>query len=232
MCASFFSNVVYNFEKVRPLSCSTNKTIPVPKISSATSVHDFMLRFSRSEEDGSPHIHESGFGLVRIDDVLVAYSGENRFPALLWQQIKLFCNLENLSCLFVRYLWRLGASTRTRIWRICWILAEKVKHEWGRSPVYYNGFRTFSLISVIREKVRNPLWGDFTSVLESTSSTSKNSGFFLRAPIDLILFLNESSNILVTRKTMKPTVPRLMLVKNRCYNKILSFFQNIMYAPL
>ena len=96
-----------------------------------------------------------------------------------------------------------------------------------------NGFRTFSLITrVIREKVRNPLPGGVWSILEDMTPTSKNSGFFLRAPIDLILFLNESSNILVTRKTMKPTVPRLMLVKNRCYNKILSFFQNIMYAPL
>ena len=61
--------MIWNFEKVRPVSCSTNKTIP--KISLAISVHDFMLRFSRSEEDGSPHIHESGFGLERIDAVLV-----------------------------------------------------------------------------------------------------------------------------------------------------------------
>ena len=62
--------------------------------------------------------------------------------------------------------------------------------------------------------------------------TSKNHRSQLRAPNHFILFLNESSNTLVYRKIMKPTLAHRWEYEKRDCNKTLSFFQKSRYAPL
>ena len=66
----------------------------------------------------------------------------------------------------------------------------------------------------------------------TTFPTSKNSGSHLRAPINLIPFLNESSNTLVVGKTIENASGSRGKVEKWIPNKTLSSSTETMYAPI
>ena len=66
----------------------------------------------------------------------------------------------------------------------------------------------------------------------TTFPTSKNSGSHLRTPINLIPFLNESSNTLVVGKTIENASGSRGKVEKWIPNKTLSSSTETMYAPI